>query len=104
MRTEHLMSYEADKGSCVINGVAISNGIGDGCYDIWFSDIVPENYRLIEDIWFDLRECNLKIWHYDCNGGKDYDEFTKEMLMCEAVQFAVGVGEESGNICIVKYF
>ena len=53
-----LMTYAADKGSCVINGVCIDNGVGDGEFDVFFVDDVKKVNRpvkIIDGIWFDLR-------------------------------------------------
>lgn len=96
-----LTTYEADKGSFVVNGVALHNGVGDGQFDVYYSETLPEGYEKIGGVWFDLRECNLIIWLYDCCGGKDFVEYTKEQLGCEAIEFAKDI---NGNICIVKYF
>ena len=96
-----LTTYEADKGSFVANGVAFNNGIGDGQFNVYYSEYLPEDFTKWDGIWFDLRECNLVIWLYDCCGGRDFVEYTKEQLGCEAVEFAV---DRDGNICVVKYF
>lgn len=98
---KHLTTYEADKGSFVVNGVAFNNGVGDGQFDVYYSEVIPEGFEKIEGVWFDLRECNLIVWLYDCSEGKDFTEYTKEQLGCEAIEFAK---DKDGNICLIKYF
>ena len=61
MKRKPLMEYAADKGSCVINGIAFSNEIGDGEFYVFFDKKLPKGFKLIENVWIDLRECNIKI-------------------------------------------
>lgn len=99
-----LMSYAADKGSCVVNGICIDNGVGDGEFDVFFVDDVKEANRpvkIIDGIWFDLRFKDIRIWTYDCNRGGDYKTFTENDLDCKAVLFGV---DEFGCVFLIKYF
>lgn len=40
-----LMTYIADKGSVVINGICFSNGIGDGEYEVLFTNEKTRGYK-----------------------------------------------------------
>ena len=93
------MDYIADKGSCIINGVGFNNGYGDGKFRVFYSDTLPDGFKMFEDVWFDLREDCLEIWEYDCDKSKTM-VFSSGDLGCDAVRFAY----KNGDICIVKYF
>lgn len=94
-----LMSYSADGGSCVINGVGFQNGFGDGTFEVFYSETIPKGYKIIEDVWFDLRRVRLVIWEWDCSD-KDTKVFSGKELGCQAVRVAVNCGD----ICLVKWF
>lgn len=101
-----LGTYVCDKGSLVINGICISNGIGDGEYGIYYFDSEEKakemNFKEINNnFWIDLRETNLKLWAYDCDKNCKKIIITKEIIGADALLFFKDV---DGNIALVKYF
>lgn len=101
MNKKYLCSYSADKGSCVINGLCVENRFGDGTFDVFFADKLPDGFDEVNAIWFDLRDDNVKIWKYDCDKKLGVKTFTKKSLGCDAIKIANSSG---GDICLVKYF
>lgn len=98
--------YECDKGSIVINGICISNGIGDGGYDIYYyeneDDAKIDNFKEIcNDLWIDLRDTDIEIWTYDCDRNCKKIIITKENINADALLF---FKDNNGNIALVKYF
>lgn len=101
-----LGTYGCDKGSLVINGICISNGIGDGEYDIYYfddeDDAKDNGFKEINnDFWIDLRDADLKIWTYDCNKNCKKIEITQENIKAEALLI---FRDNNGNFALVKYF
>lgn len=104
-----IAEYGADKGSCIINGVGINNGVGDGSFDVYYVENEDEikdkriqgKIEVFDNIWFDLREDVIKIWTYDCNEGKEFTQITRYDLNCMAVTFGRDI---NGNIYFIKYF
>ena len=103
---KRLVSYEADAGTCVINGIGFNNGIGDGGYDVYYVDSLPRGAKLIQDVWIDLRNDYPLIIHtYDCNRK---DEEISANITIDRKQFgkaqALQIAIDSGTIYLVKYF
>ena len=101
-----LFEYGADAGTCVINGIGFSNGVGDGGYNVYYCETMPKGVKLFEDIWVDLRNgYGLTIHGHDCNKkGEEYEpnkSFTKEDLNAKGLQIGK---DNSGNIYLIKYF
>lgn len=100
MQSKVLMNYMADKGSCVINGIAFSNGVGDGSYDVVVSNEKPANVE--EVAWVDFRDKDeIGIWAYDCDPSSVYWYTSTDFYNAEAI--GIGVGED-GDIHIWKMF
>lgn len=103
---KRIASYEADAGTCVINGIGFNNGWGDGGFDVYYTDTLPKSAKLIKDVWIDLRNGYPIVIHtYDCNE-KD-NEFSPNIIIprskfgsAEALQVAI----DNGTIYLVKYF
>lgn len=102
-----LCEYIADAGSCVINGINIENGFGDGEFNVYYSsDGVPEGALLVPGVYIDLRnEYDVIVNGYDCDvcGKEDFGRyrFTKDDFPgADALQVAV----LGGDIIFVKYF
>lgn len=95
-----------DKGSIVINGICISNGIGDGVYDIRFyeseEEATKDNFKVIShDLWIDLRYTDIEIWTYDCNSNCKKILVNKENINADALKV---YKKGDGSIAFVKYF
>ena len=98
MQSKILKTYTADVGSCVINGVFISNGVGDGTYDVIVYDQKPQDIE--EIVWLDLREQEkIGIWDYDCDSSTVSWYIKSDFYNADAI--GVGV-DDNGNICICK--
>ena len=95
-----LCTYAADKGSLVVNGVCIDNGVGDGEFNVYYAESLPDGFSPLGEFWFDLRDADIDIWAHDCNCGTDVHTFTAEDL-ADAVIFSK---DENGNFCLIKYF
>jgi len=95
-----LMTYIADKGSCVINGIGFSNGIGDGHFKVYVFDSKPENTE--ELAWIDLRDNNrFGIWDYDCDPSTITWFTNADVFHADAI----GIGfDKDGNACLWKLF
>lgn len=108
MQKQLLTSYMADVGTCVINGIGINNHIGDGRYDVYYTDEPTEDIKskIIKDVWIDLRNgFGVTIHSYDCAQKNDPDfptrYFAEEMFGdSSALQIAV----DDGDIYLVRYF
>lgn len=103
---KRLVSYEADAGTCVINGIGFNNGTGDGGFDVFYADRLPRGAKLIKDVWIDLRNDYPLIVHtYDCN--RKGEEFSPNITI-DRKQFgntqALQVAIDNGTIYLVKYF
>lgn len=98
----HLLTYIADTGCMLINGVCVRNMVGDGEFDIFYSDKIPHGYMLLQDLVIDLRVCKeIKIGNTDTNN-EDVQTFTSENLDgAHAVQIARNM---FGDFCLVKMF
>lgn len=101
-----LGTYGCDKGSLVVNGICISNGIGDGEYDIYYFDNAEEakemSFKEINnDFWVDLRFTDLKLWTCDCDKNCKKITITKENTNADALLI---FKDYDGNIALVKYF
>ena len=96
----NLMTYKADKGSVVINGIAFSNGFGDGEFKVIFVDIKPRNIQ--PNAWIDLRDVKeISIWEYDCDP-KSAQKFTaKDFDNALAIEFGF---DADYNLVIWKLF
>lgn len=103
---KHLMNYAADKGCVVVNGVCLSNGVGDGVFGVYFR---KDKELHSASIWIDLRDSlKLEIWEYDCileHKGEIEPRkkiFTsKDFDNAEAVALSI---DDEGNLIIDKYF
>ena len=70
-QTGYPIRYYADRGSLVVNGLAIANGIGDGQFYIYIVDSVNPNYeeriKGFEQTGIDFfNDTEIKIRIYDC--------------------------------------
>lgn len=101
-----ISTYSADAGTCVINGVGIDNGIGDGEFGVYYADKLPKGFKIVSNVWIDLRnDYGVTVHGYDCNckGNEFIPNMTipkSEFGDAEALKIAV----KNGNICFVKYF
>lgn len=103
---KRLVSYDADAGTCVINGIGFHNGTGDGGFDVYYVDKLPIGAKLISDVWIDLRNgYDITIHTYDCN--KKGEEFSPNIVI-DRKKFgnakALQVARDMGTIYLVKYF
>lgn len=103
---ENLGSYDCEKGSLVINGICLSNGKGDGCFDIYF--FKNKDYaeckdfkNICENLWIDLRHTDLDIWTYDCDKNCEKINITKEKINVDALLI---YKNDNGDFALVKYF
>ena len=103
-----LATYSADVGTCVINGIGINNGLGDGTYGVFYAKEKTRalEKNILQDVWIDLRNNYPVIIHgYDCDHKGD-ERFGQTVLNkanfpgAEALQIAV----DDGDIIFVKYF
>lgn len=96
------MNTIADKGSVVVNGVCLSNGIGNGMFGVYFT-----NEQRHSKIWIDLRVTpQLEIWEYDCIAQGETKPrkkiFTsKDFENAKAVNLSF---DDEHNLIISKYF
>ena len=103
---KRITTYEADAGTCVINGIGIDNGFGDGEFGVYYVDRLPQGAKLIDNVWIDLRNgYDVVIHSYDCN--KKGDEYEpnkviprKEFGDAKALQVAY----RCGTMFLVKWF
>ena len=108
MQKKLLTDYEADAGSCTINGIGINNSVGDGNFDVFYTAEPNDSLKehIIDELWIDLRlGYGVNIHTYDCAKKDDpmfpVKHFEKEMFDgAEALQIAV----DKGDIYLVKYF
>lgn len=101
-----LLSYIADVGSLVINGVYFNNNVGDGEFDVYFLNNPKPGLKKIEGVWIDLRNNNtITINQYDCDNftTPKYNRytFTRQDLNCQALEL---YRDDEGNIYFIKYF
>ena len=103
-----LGTYICDKGSIVINGLCISNGVGDGGYYIYyFEDKDDPKLKLLEfeeingDFWIDLRDCDVTIWQYDCDAKCEKITLTQKGINAKALKL---FRNDEGDFAFVKYF
>lgn len=103
-----LGTYICDKGSLVINGLCISNGVGDGEYYIYFfEDKDDAKLKLLEfeevsnNFWIDLRDCDVEIWRYDCDSNCEKITLTQNAINAEALKL---FRNDEGDFAFVKYF
>lgn len=99
-------TYCCDAGSLVINGIGISNGIGDGDYDIYYfeseSEALKHNYKNTSlDLWIDLRTTSIQLWTYDCDRDCHKIYLDSYILNADAVTIWK---DEDGNFALVRYF
>lgn len=100
MQRKVLMSYMADKGTCVVNGIGFSNGIGDGSYDVIVCDERPEEVG--ELAWVDFRDKDeIGIWAYDCDPSSINWFTSADFYHAEGI--GLGMGDD-GNLYIWKMF
>jgi len=103
---KYITTYSADAGTCVINGVGIENDIGDGEFGVYYADKLPKGFKVVPNVWIDLRNgYGVTVHGYDCN--HKWDEFIPNMTIpksefgnAEALKIAV----KTGKVCFVKYF
>ena len=82
-------TYQCDKGSVVMNGICISNGVGDGDYDILYAEEHEQMFGFNEvskDLWIDLRDTDVEIWTYDCDRNCDKIKITKNTFNAKPAQ------------------
>lgn len=97
---QKLMTYIADKGSVVINGICFSNRIGDGEYEVLFANEKPADIKPIA--WVDLRDCPaIHIWRFDWSPDKNV-QFTASDLD-NALAIELGFNSD-GDLIIWKLF
>lgn len=100
MKKKHLLNYCADRGSVVVNGLWLSNGIGDGTFGVFFTQEYFES-----DIWVDFSEVKrLEIKTYDVLSSSLCKEFvftSKDLENSEAVGLSF---DKDGNLIISKIF
>lgn len=96
----------ADVGSLCINGIKFGNGIGDGVYMVYYAETLPDGFDLVYgDVWIDLRDTDLRIWHYDCETSDDDCCISRNDDDCPINANALQVARNKyGDICLVKYF
>lgn len=101
-----LATYKADAGTCVINGIGVDNGFGDGEFEVYFSNRLPKGFKLVNDLWIDLRNgYGVTIHGYDCN--EKGNEFVPNRIIPNfefGDALALKVAVKYGKICFVKYF
>lgn len=96
---KHLMKYVAETGCIKINGVLFENWVGDGIFSLYFSENLPEGFRRIRRVLFDLRDGEkLRVNFVDagCSEIKDFYEKDLSGLLTLAVN-------DNGDFCLVKY-
>ena len=97
--------YTADKGSLVINGVAIGNNYGDGEFYIFYEEdenALFVNFKNVSPaLWFDLRFTDLELWTYDCDKNCKKITLSQNTINAEALQLYVDC---DGNFLFKKYF
>lgn len=99
---ENLMDFSCDKGSLVVNGICFRSG-GDGQHTLYYCDGINKlhkNFKIIDNVWVDLRDTDLVVQVYDCDTNNTV-KYTKEDLGCLAIQIAK---DKFGNYCFVRYF
>lgn len=102
-----LCGYMADAGTCVINGIGFSNGLGDGYFKVYYTDKLPRGIKEMPNAtWIDLRnDYPITIHGYDCNERNKEIEpnytFTKKDFKGADALCVVANG---GDIYLVKYF
>lgn len=95
-----LMTYQAEGGSLVINGVGFGNGVGDGEFYVFFANDLPSGFQYVSDCWIDLRVSKLEIWQRDW-------ERTPRIFNHIDLENATAVRiarNDTGDFCIVRYF
>ena len=104
-----LTVYEADAGTCVINGIGIDNGVGDGCFGVLYDDNPTDQMlqkKALKRIWIDLRNNYPVVVHgYDCD--KKGEEMMGQKIL-SAKDFpgaqALKIMPANGDIVFIKYF
>lgn len=101
-----IASYGADAGSLVINGIGFNNGFGDGGFDVYYVDRLPQGAKLIDNVWIDLRNgYDVVIHSYDCNKkGNEYEpnKVIPRKMFGDAK--ALQVAYRCGTMFLVKWF
>lgn len=96
----NLMTYVADKGSVVINGICFSNGVGDGAFEVVFFNKRPSDVK--EIAWLDLRHMSfIEIWQFDCDPSRTETFQSVDFDNAQAIGFGIDGG---GNLIIWKLF
>lgn len=100
LRIENLTYYDADKGSAVVNGVCLSNGVGDGRFQVYVCDKKPKDMK--EIVWIDLRATpRIDLWLNDCDRTSRQDYYPANFYDADAI----GLGfDADGNLYIWKMF
>lgn len=101
-----LGTYICDKGSLVVNGLCIRNGIGDGEFNIYYfedeDDAKLNGFEEVsDDFWIDLRNSDVKIWEYDCDSKCEKITLTQNAINAKALKL---FRNEEGDFAFVKYF
>lgn len=101
-----LGTYSCDTASLVINGVRISNGIGDGCYNIYYFENKEEAEKIgfkeiSSSFWIDLRKNTAEIWTDDCDVDCDKIIIAQDTIDAKALRIFKNA---YGDMALVKYF
>lgn len=100
LKIENLTYYDADKGCAVVNGICLSNGVGDGRFQVYVCDKKPKGME--EIVWIDLRDMpRIDLWLSDCDHTSKQPYFSGNFFGADAV----GMGfDADGNLYIWKMF
>lgn len=94
--------YGADGGTIRINNIWISNGVGDGNFNVYFAATKPENFEEINGLGIDLQLCkSIKIGVHDTVNGI-YNEFNSKDL--DNARYVTIAKDKNGNFCLIKKF
>lgn len=100
LKIVNIGAYNADTGAVVVNSVCLSNGVGDGQFQIYACDRQPDG--MTEIAWIDLRlvPC-IYIWTYDCDSTSGVPYGTDVFYDAQGI----GLGFDcDGNLYIWKQF
>lgn len=93
----YLMAYIADMGTIRINDVFFDNGVGDGAFALYYAEKLPEGFRKISGVFFDLRNGRqLKVNIADTGDGGA--EIFEERHLASVLTLAVN---NEGDFCLV---